>query len=61
MLVKINLKVKKNPYQKLEIEIQKTQSQEKEKFKSTRECLKAKKEELGVLKPTAEMIKQCIQ
>ena len=35
------------------------QVQEQEKFKSLGECLKAKKEQAGVSKPTVEMIQQC--
>ena len=35
------------------------QAQEKAKFKSLGECLKAKKEQAGVSKPTVEMIQQC--
>ena len=42
-----------------QVEEQQAQAQEKAKFKSLGECLKAKKEQAGVSKPTVEMIQQC--
>ena len=45
--------------QRREVEEQQTKAQEKAKFQSLGECLKAKKAEAGVTKPTAEMLQQC--
>ena len=53
----------KSPNDSRCIEEQKVQVQEKEKFKSLGDCLKAKKAEAGVdpnSKPTVQMLQQCI-
>lgn len=45
--------------QKRKAEQQQAQEQEQAKFKSIGDCLKAKKAEAGVSKPTPAMLQQC--
>ena len=56
---RIKSKVEVQQEQVREAEIKQAQAQEQAKFKSLGECLKVKKAQAGVSKPTVEMIKQC--